>query len=119
MGYSHVCYGDRCTHENDEDLTVLRHFIEREGVQLLAEWGNPQPLATDFQKFLNGFFHAGPGVFLADFDALLGSSGQRVKCLLEILVAFTKHWRDLATASRSSMLFQTSIPVAPSSSSAM
>lgn len=55
MGHSFVEVGDRGAWLNDGHLTLIRHFIEREGRRLLAGRGSDAALQEAFEQFLEGF----------------------------------------------------------------
>src|SRR5262249_36141592 len=61
MGHSFVEVADRGVWVNDGHLTLLQHFIEREGRGLLAERGADANLNRSFERFLEGFADYGPG----------------------------------------------------------
>jgi len=77
MGHSFVEVGDRGVWLNDACLTLIRHFVEREGNRLLAEPGHPPGRRESFEAFLGGFTDCGPGVFLVDFGPLTASEDGR------------------------------------------
>jgi hypothetical protein len=77
MGHSFVEVGERGVWVNDAILTLIRHFVEREGGKLLDEMAAGLVLRQSFQVFLEGFSDYGPGVFVVDFRPLLeGEAGQ-------------------------------------------
>jgi hypothetical protein len=74
MGHSFVEHAGRGVFVNDGHLTLLRHFIEREGRGLLTERGTDANLHRSFERFLEGFSDYGPGVFVVDFGPMLAQT---------------------------------------------
>ncbi len=77
MGHSFVEVGDKGIWLNDAVLTLVRHFLEREGRRLLNKPDVAAELRNSFEEFLVGFCDHGPGVFVVDFRPMLVGEGQR------------------------------------------
>jgi hypothetical protein len=84
MGHSFIEVADRSVLLNDFDLTLIRHFIEREGRRSLADSSAPPGLRASFERFLEGFVDYGPGVFVADFSPMLSGADGQVGFLLSV-----------------------------------
>jgi hypothetical protein len=84
MGHSFVEFEDRGVWLNDALLTLIRHFIEREGRRLLDESGAPAGLRRSFEQFLEGFTDYGPGVFVVDFCPMLAGGEGQFEFLLSV-----------------------------------
>ena len=84
MGHSYIEVGERGVWVKDALLTLIRHFVEREGRQLLDELAAPGELRRSFQIFLEEFADYGPGVFVVDFRPMLDREAGQLDFLLRV-----------------------------------